>query len=480
MNIRFILYILGVLLCFLGVLLLFPTAMAIIYSEHDLLNMLYSAATAFSIGGAFWYINKNCSKEIGKREGFIIVVAVWFVFAFFGSLPFIFSDYVTSVTDAIFEAMSGFTTTGSTIIHDIEALPHCLLFWRAVMHFTGGIGILVLCIAILPIFGVGSMNIYQAETATVSFGQRFSPRIKDTAKLIFRIYVVFTVLCFLLYLPEMSIFDALCHAFSTTAIGGFSTKNANMSAFSAYSQYVTICFMLFGSCSFVLFFYAWKREFRKIAQNEEFRFYMIMILIVSSIVCTGLLFNNYGLDTAIREGLFNVISMISTTGYVVNDYMKWSPPLWLIVFLTAFIGGCAGSTAGGLKMVRVLLLARVIPMQLKKTIHPNAVVQVKLNGHNVSDERMSRTLAFFMIFICLYIVGVFLLMICGLNFTTSAGAAIACLSNVGTGLDLTGPSNDFSQIPTAAKWICSTLMLLGRLEVYSILILFSPAFWKKH
>jgi len=480
MNIRFVLYILGALLCLEGTLLLLPGAVALIYGEHDLLSMLYSSAIAFSIGGVFWLFNKNCSKEIGRREGFIIVVAVWFVFAFFGSLPFIFSGYVSSMTDAFFEAMSGFTTTGSTIIPDLEVLPHGLLFWRALMHFTGGIGILVLCIAVLPIFGVGSMNIYQAETATVSFGQRFSPRIKDTAKLIFRIYIVLTALCFLLYLPDMGEFDALCHAFSTTAVGGFSTKNASLGAYSAYSQYITMIFMLLCSCSFVLFFYAWKREFRKISQNDEFRFYLMMILIVSFFVCTGLLLNNQGIEPAIREGVFNVLSMISTTGYVVNDYMQWSPPMWLIVFFIAFIGGCAGSASGGLKMVRVLLLTRVIPIQLKKIIHPNAVIQVKLNGHNVSDEQMSRTLAFFMIFLCIDLLGIFLLMICGLNFITAVGTGMTTLSNVGPGLDLTGPSSNFSQLPIAAKWVCSALMLLGRLEVYSILILFSPAFWGKH
>ena len=479
MNIRFILYILGSLLCLESGLLIIPLVVALLYGEPVWLPILYSSAITLIIGWIFAYSNKNCSKEIGKREGFIIVGAVWIVFAFFGSLPFVFSGCVSSMTDAFFEAMSGFTTTGSTIIRDIEVLPHGLLFWRALMHFTGGIGILVLCIAVLPIFGIGSMNIYQAETSTVSIGEKFSPRIKDTAKRVFRIYLIITASCILFYLPAMDFFDAVCHAFSTTATGGFSTRNASMGDFPVYTQYVTIFFMILGSCPFVLFFYVWKREFGKISQNDEFRFYLIIILIASLFICIGLLINKQGFESSIRESVFNVVSMISTTGYVVGDYMQWSPPMWLIIFLIAFIGGCAGSTSGGLKVVRLLLLIRMIPMQLKKIMYQNAIVPVKLNKHTVTEDRMYRILAFFVIFLCIYIAGVFILVICGLNFTTAAGTSIACLANTGPGLDLTGPSNNFGHLPVAAKWICSFLMLFGRLEVYSILILFSPAFWRK-
>jgi len=479
MNIRFILYILGSLLCIEGGLLLLPVVVELLYGGENCLPIFYSSAIAFVIGGICWYANKNCSKESGKREGFIIVGTVWIVFAFFGSFPFILSGYVPSMTDAFFEAMSGFTTTGSTIISDVESLPHGLLFWRALMQFTGGIGILVLCIAVLPIFGVGSMNLFQAETSSVPINEKFRPRIKDGARHIFRIYLILTALCMFSYLPGMNLFDAVCHAFSTLSIGGFSTKSASMGAYSAYIQYVTMLFMILGSCSFVLFFYAWKREFRKITQNDEFRFYMLMILIVSLFVCAGLLLSNQDAEPAIRDGLFNAVSMISTTGYAVNDYMRWSPPMWLVVFLASFIGGCAGSTAGGMKMVRFLLLVRVIPMQLKKIIHPNAIIQVKLNRQNVPEEKMSRTLAFFMIFLCIYVVGVLVLTISGLNFTTAAGASIACLSNTGLGLDMTGPSNNFAHLSIVAKWACCFLMLFGRLEIYSILILFSPEFWRK-
>ncbi len=479
MNIRFILYVLGALLFVEGGLLVLPVIVALLYGEHDLLPMLYSSAIAFAIGGAFWYFNKNCSKEISKREGFVIVGTVWIVYAFFGSLPFIFSGYIPSIADAFFEAMSGFTTTGSTILKDIEALPHGLLFWRAFMHFTGGIGILVLGIAVLPIFGMGSMMIYQAETSTASFGGKLSPRIKDTAKHIFRIYLILTVACILFYLPGMSFFDAVCHAFSTTATGGFSTKNASMGAYSTYAQYVTILFMLLGSTSFILFFYVWKREFKKVTQNDEFRFYLLIILVASIFIGIGLLLNNYGVEQAVRESSFNVVSIISTTGYAINDYMLWAPPLWFIIFLIAFIGGCAGSTAGGLKVVRFMLLFRMIPVQIKKIIHQNAIIQVKLNKQNVSEDRMFRTLAFFMIFLCVFTIGVFIMMMCGLNFTSAAGASIACLANSGPGLELVGPASNFGDLSAVGKWTCSFLMLFGRLELYSILILFSPAFWGK-
>ena len=480
MNIRFICYVLGVLLFIEGGLLIVPAFVSLLYGEHDLLPILYSSAITFVTGGVFRQFNRNCRKEIGKREGFIIVGAVWIVYAFFGALPFIFSGYIPSITDAFFEAISGITTTGSTILTDIEALPHGLLFWRALMHFTGGIGILLLGIAVLPIFGVGSMNIYRVETSTASVTERFRPRIKDTARLIFRIYIILNVLCVLLYLPGMDFFDAVCHAFSTTATGGFSTRNASIGAYSNYIQYVTIVFMLLGSCSFILFFHAWKRELNKIGQNDEFRFYLIIVSVAALFICTGLLLNHYGIEQAVREGLFNVVSIISTTGYANNDYMLWAPPLWFILFLLAFIGGCAGSTTGGLKIVRFMLLVRMIPVQFKKILHQNAIIQVKLNGQNVTEERMSRTLAFFMIFLCTYTSGVLLLLICGLDFTSAAGASIACLGNTGPGLAGLGPASNFAGLPDAGKWVCALLMLLGRLELYAILILFTPAFWKKH
>lgn len=479
MNIRFILYVLGALLFIEGGLMVIPVIVALLYGEHDLLSILFSSVIAFFVGGTFWYFNKGCSQEIGKREGYIIVSMVWIVYAFFGSLPFIFSGYIPSITDAFFEAMSGFTTTGSTILKNVETLPHGLLFWRTFMHFTGGIGILVLGIAVLPIFGTGSMTIYQVETSTASIGGKLSPRIKDTAKHIFRIYLILNVACMLFYLPDMGVFDAICHAFSTSSTGGFANRNASMGAYSIYSQYVSIFFMLMGGTTFILFFYAWKREFNKIYQSDEYRFYLLIVLVASVAICVGLLMDGYNVELAIRESMFNVVSMLTTTGYAVNDYMAWSPPLWFIILLISFIGGCAGSTSGGLKVVRFLLLFRMIPVQLKKIIHQNAIIQVKLNKQNVSEDRMFRTLAFFMVFLCVYSIGVFLLMVCGVDFISAAGASISCLSNAGPGLGIVGPAYNFADISVVGKWVCSFLMLFGRLELYSILVLFSPAFWKK-
>ncbi len=479
MNVKFILYVLGALLMIEGGLMIIPVIVALLYGEHDLLPILFSSAIALIIGGAFWFFTKGCSKEIGKREGFVVVGTVWIVYAFFGSLPFVFSGYIPSAADAFYEAMSGFTTTGGTILKDVEALPHGLLFWRAFMHFIGGIGILVVGIAVLPIFGMGSMTIYQAETSTASTIGKLSPRIKDTATHIFRIYLILTGACILFYLPEMKLFDAICHAFSTTATGGFSTKNASMGAYSAYSQYVSVFFMLLAGTNFILVFYAWKRDFRKVYQSDEYRCYLLIVLLASLFIFVGLLLSRYNVERAVRESIFHVVSILTTTGYAVSDYLSWAPPLWFIIFLLTFIGGCAGSTAGGLKVVRFLLLVRMIPVQFKKIIHPNAIIQVKLNKQNVTEERMFRTLAFFMIFLCIFTVGTFLLMICGLDFTSAAGASIGCLGNSGPGLGTVGPAGNFSVVSDAGKWVCSLLMLFGRLELYSILILFSPAFWTK-
>ena len=479
MNIRFVLYILGVLLFIEGGLMLLPVIVDLSYGDHGFLPILYSSAIACAVGGIFWKFNRGCSKDNGKREGFVIVGVVWIVYAFFGSLPFVFSGYATSFSDAFFEAMSGITTTGSTILADIEVLPHGLLFWRSLMHFLGGIGILVFGIAVLPIFGIGSMTIYQAETSTASVSGKFKPRIKNTAKQIFRIYLIITITCILLYLPDMNFFDAVCHGFSTTATGGFSTKNASIGAYSVYSQYITVFFMLLGSTPFVLFFYVWKREFKKIIQYEEFRFYLLIILIASIFIFTGLLLHGSTVTQAVRESLFNVVSIISTTGYAINDYMQWASPLWFIIFLIALIGGCAGSTTGGLKVVRLLVLLKMIPVQFKKIMHQNAIIPVKLNWQNVPEDRIFHILTFFMIYICIFITGIFVLMVCGLNFTSAVGASIACLGNSGPGLDLVGPAGSFAILPPVGKWVCSFLMLIGRLELYSILILFTPSFWSK-
>lgn len=477
MNIRFILYVLGVLLTIEGILLLIPFMVALLYGEEVWLSLLLSAGIALAVGGLFVWIFKGASREIGKREGFIVVAAVWIVYAFFGSLPFVFSGHVPSMTDAFFEAMSGFTTTGGTILADIEALPHGLLFWRALTHFIGGIGILVLGIAILPIFGMGSMTIYHAETSNAVSAEKLSPRIKDTAKHIFRIYLVLNVACILLYLPEMKFFDAVCHAFSTTASGGFSTKNASMGEFSAYAQYVSIFFMLLAGTNYILLFHFWKRDFKKVTRNDEFRSYLIIILSAALFIFIWLQLTGYGTEKAARESLFHVVSILTTTGYAVSDYTLWAPPLWFILFLLIFVGGCAGSTSGGMKVVRFILFLRTIPVQIKRNIHQNAIIRVRFNKQNVPDDKMFRTLSFFMIFLCVFSAGTFVLMICGLDFSSSVGAAIACLGNTGPGLGSVGPAETFAAVPAVGKWVCSFLMLLGRLELFSILILFSPAFW---
>ncbi|MDR2848256.1 MAG: TrkH family potassium uptake protein [Bacteroidales bacterium] len=478
MNTRFIIHILGSLLIIEGGLMLFPAIVALFYGEQDFVPFLLSVLIASGVGLVCRFFSKNSSQEISKREGHIIVSAVWIVFAVFGALPFLLSGQVTSLVDAFFETMSGFTTTGCTAMPNVEALTHGMLFWRALMHFTGGVGILVLIIAVLPIFGVGSMTIFQLETSNASIN-RLSPRIKDTATYIFRFYVFFTILCMLLYLPEMGFFDAICHAFSTTASGGFSTRNASLGAYSGYSQYVSIVFMLLAGTNFTLMYYAWKREFRKISHSDEFRFYLMIVLVVSVFVACGLLYKGFGVERAIRESLFPVVSILTTTGYVVGDYTLWAPPLWFIVLITAFVGGCAGSTAGGLKVVRFILLLKMIPVQFKRLLHQHGVISVKLNKQNVPEEQMFRTLSYFMIFLSVFIAGDFILLICGLDSTSALGATVACLTNCGQGLGAVGPSGNFSELSVAGKLVCSFLMLLGRLELYAILIIFSRDFWNK-
>lgn len=478
-NYRYILHVVGLLLVLESLLMLVPLVVSIIYGGSDTNAFLLSAALTLLVGGILWFLNREPDKEIGKREGYLIASSIWIVYSAFGALPFIISREIPSFTDAFFETMSGFTTTGASILTDIEKLPHGLLFWRSTTHFVGGIGILLISIVVLPIFGTGSMFLYGAEASNVSMG-KLHPKIKDTASRLLWIYVAFTVLVTILFLiGGMNLFDSLCHAFGTIASGGFSTKNASLANFSPYIHYVTAFFMIIAAVNFNLHYYLLKGAFRKVFENEELK--LFLAIVAGAVVLIGLslfFIHDYDLEKSFRFALFNVTSIISTTGFGITDYMAWTPFLWFTLLILMFIGGCAGSTAGGIKAVRYLLLFRNIPVQFRKLLHERGVISVRLNGEIINEDLIFRTLAFFLIFLFIWVISTFLLMITGLPLLESMGGAAASMSCTGPGLGDVGPVGNYYHLHSFAKWVLSFDMLAGRLEIFSFLILFTPFFWK--
>ena len=472
---------LGALVLVEAFFMLLSIPFSIYYKENDILPILYSALiTAF--GGSMLYLiaGRRKRRHVGKREAYIIVSLAWVIISLFGTLPYLLSGTIPNFTDAFFETISGFTTTGSSIINDIEAVTKGVLFWRSMTHWIGGMGIIVLTLAIMPLLGVGGTQLFAAEVPGPA-PDKLHPTIKGTAKRLWLIYVVLTFAeTILLMLGNMSLFDALCHAFGTMATGGFSTQNASIAAYGSYIQYVIIFFMFLAGVNFSLHYFMSHAKWKKVFQNEEFRFYSGLI-ILASILVSILLYTTQGSDfeTTIRNSLFQVVSIITTTGFVSDNYLMWPSFAWFIIFLLMFTGGSAGSTGGGIKALRLLLLFKAASTQLKKLVHPRAFIPVRYNGRAVKDDIVFSIMAFFLFYIISFVVGAFLMSAIGLDFKTAIGSTISSLGNIGPAIGNVGPVDNFANIPPVGKWILSFLMLLGRLELFTILVFLSPGFWRK-
>ncbi len=443
--------------------------------------ILISAIITFGFGlSAYQLTQKNDHKNIGKKEGYIIVTFTWITITFFGTLPFYLSGHIPVYSNAFFETMSGFTTTGATILEDIESMPKSLLFWRSTTHWLGGMGIIVLTLAILPILGVGGMQLFVAE-APGTTPTRLHPRITETAKRLWFIYFLLTMLlCFILMLGSMSFFDAINHAFSTIATGGFSTRNDSLYGFSPFIQYVIILFMIISGTNFTLHYYALKGNFHRVRNNEEFRFYLSVIGVFTMIFTFSIyLFHNTGFEQAFRDGLFQIVAIITTTGFATADYTQWSEFLWFLLFVLFFTGGCIGSTSGGMKMIRHLLLMRNTNQEFKRLIHPKAVFPTRLDGKTIPSEIIYNFLAFFFLYFLVFLLGASLMSVMGLSFKLSIGAVASTLGNVGPSIGSLGPMDSYYNIPVAGKWLLAFYMLLGRLELFTVLLLLTPTFWKK-
>lgn len=452
------------------------------YFEEAFSPLILSGLVTGTTGLVLWFTihPRTGIKNVGKRDGYLIVTLSWVVISAFGTLPFLFSGAISSFTDAFFETMSGFTTTGASILTDIEAVPKNILYWRATTHWIGGMGIIVLTVAVLPFLGIGGMQLLVAEMPGIT-PDKLHPRITATAKRLWGIYVLFTLVeVLLLWAGDMNLFDSICHSFATMATGGFSTRNNSIAAFSPYSQYVIILFMILAGTNFTLHYLALHRNFKKVIGNQEFRTYIGIIIIATLVITIGLIiFHTYGLSDSFRDSLFNVVSIITTTGFVTSDYLKWPPFFWMLIFALMFIGGSAGSTGGGVKVVRHYLLFKNSCLELKRAIHPSAIIPVKFNKKAVNQDIIFNVMAFFLIYILIFGGGAVILSSLGLDFETSVGASIASLGNIGPGIGHVGPMDNYDFIPVLGKWLLSFLMLLGRLELFTVLIILSPAFWKK-
>jgi trk system potassium uptake protein TrkH len=480
-NFRIIINILGFLLGIEGLFMMLSIPVSLIYNEGEHFTFLVSGLLTSVPGICAWFFTRKAEKSISKRDGYIIVSLGWIVFSLFGALPFVISGYVPSYTDAFFETMSGFTTTGATILHDIESLSNGLLFWRSLTQWLGGMGIIVLSLAILPLLGIGGMQLFIAEVPGPA-PDKLHPRIKGTASRLWIIYIGFTVIeTLLLWAGDMNFFDAINHSFTTMATGGYSTKQASIAHWdSPYIHYVITLFMFIAGTNFTLSYFALHLRFDKVFRNEEFRYYGSFVLIFTAVVGISLfLTHRYDLEPAFRHALFQVVSIITTTGYITSDYLSWMPVLVVIMLILMFFGGSAGSTGGSVKIIRVILLIKNSALELKRLIHPNAIIPVRYNKQAVDPQIITNVLAFVSFYLLTLVGSTIVLSAMGYDLDTSLGAAATTLGNIGPGIGMVGPMYDFSHIPDFGKWFLSFLMLIGRLELFTVLILFSPDFWRK-
>ena len=479
-NLTIVLKVLSFLLIVESAFMLTGLGFAFYYGE-SFWPLFYSSVITGVLGLVIWWrtYDKN-KKSIGRRDGYLIVSLSWVIISIFGTLPFLFSGVITNFSDAFFETISGFTTTGATVLTDIEVVPRNILYWRSMTHWIGGMGIIVLTVAILPFLGIGGLQLMIAEMPGIT-PDKLHPRITETAKRFWAIYVIFTISeVLLLWLGEMDFFNAVCHSFSTMATGGFSTQNNSIAGYMPYTQYVIVLFMIFAGTNFTLHYFVLHRKFDKVYKNEEFKVYFWIITIISIFITLGLFFSE-GMDpeNSFRDAIFQVVSILTTTGFVSADYSLWPSFLWMFIFALMFIGGSAGSTGGGVKIIRHLLLVKNSLLEMKRSIHPHAIIPVKYNGKSVSQQIIFNVMAFFLIYILIFSFGTLSLSLLGYNFETSIGATIATLGNIGPGIGNVGPVDNYAFFSPFAKWMLSLLMLLGRLELFTVLIVLSPSFWKR-
>ncbi|MDC9722833.1 MAG: potassium transporter TrkG [Urechidicola sp.] len=496
LNYQIIISFLGLTSMLNGVFMLLAIPFSLYHKEDAVSGILTAGLVTIFIGFIMWFSNRDAPKSLHKKEGYIIVTFGWLILSLTGTLPYLFTGAIPNFTDAIFETMSGYTTTGASILNDIEALPKGVLFWRSATHWIGGMGIIVLTIAILPMLGIGGMQLFMAEAPGPS-ADKMHPRITETAKRLWLIYFTLTMTEFLLLkIAGMTWFDAINHAMATLSTGGFSTKNASVAYWNGIPlvQYIITLFMFIAGTNFILTYFAFKGRFKKILQNEEYKWYFLGTLAV--VITITLLIVNFqdpnlqtsvnhpmpwgATESAFRHASFQVIAIITTTGFVSADFTMWNSFATMIIFALFFIGGSAGSTSGGVKVVRHIVMIKSSILELKKLLHPSAIIPVRYGGKAVHQSIVFNILSFFVLYMLIFILSSIILTFLGLDFMSALGAAASSLGNIGPAIGSLSPVDNYADLSGSAKWFCSFLMLIGRLELFTVLILLTPYFWKKN
>ena len=452
---------------------------ALFYAE-PLLPFVWSSLIAFALGLSLYLISRNQGDDtpINKKDAYLTVTLSWLVLGLIGSFPYLFSRSIPLFINALFESVSGFSTTGSSILIDIEVLPKSILFWRSLTHWIGGIGIIVLVIIVLPTLQIGGYHLFTLES---SLQEKIQPKIKSVGYRLLLIYLSLTLAeILLLLLGKMSLFDSVCHAFGTVATGGFSPKNTSIAGYSPYIQYIIMIFMFLAGVNFVLYYRIFIGQFKKAFGNEELRFYFFMVFLIGAII-TGALFFKMGkpLEESFRDSFFQVISIISCTGFATTDYLLWPTFAWMLIFFSMFLGGSTGSTAGGIKMVRHMILFKNIRRMITQISHPSAVLPIRVNNNSLPGSLNSSVLSFIFIYMLIFLLGTIILVLLGVDGKSAAGSVATCMAGIGPGIGTVGPVSNFAHLPDLGKLLLTVLMLVGRLEIFTVIMLLTRDFWRK-
>lgn len=482
MNLNLILNLLGAVLMIVAVFMFVPVAVSAFHSQPDFMPLLYAAAITLVTGLVLNVLTRGHAKEdFRHRDIFATVTLSWITVSFFGALPYLFSGAIGSFTDAYFESMAGFTTTGATVIGDIESLPMGVLFWRSFTQWLGGMGIILFALAVMPFLGSRGMQLFKAEVPEITV-ERLRPRLIDTAKHLWFIYLGLTGAAFILYLAGgMSTFDAVCHAFTSLATGGFSTKNTSIAYFqNPFIDVTCTVFMFLAGVNYALYFYALRGSPGRFLKSSEFRFYLSMTLIATFLIALDIYGSSYAsISDSLRYASFQAVSIMTTTGYATADYERWAPFAQAFLIFLMFCGGMIGSTGGGMKQVRVLLMFRQGNRELYQLIHPHAVTTVKVDGKVLPKEVLGSIWGFLFLFLLTCSVATLAMAALGYDIITAFTTVVSAMSNVGPAFGAAGPTDNYAAFSMPGKWILSFCMLAGRLEIYTVLVLLVPRFWRK-
>ena len=476
---RFIAHLTGLLLAFESMLLLACCCVSMIYGERDLMSFVISFAVCLSVSAILLIYGRRKKCAMSRNEGYIVVALSWVFFSVFGLVPYLWGGFIPNITDAFFETMSGFTTTGATILDNIESMPHGILFWRSLTQWIGGLGIVCFTIVLLPGFGASSQMLYLSEATGVTHN-KLCPKTRVMARYIFMVYILLTAVeSALLMAGGMGLFDAVCHSMTTTATGGFSTKQASIAYWhSPYIEYVVSLFMLLSAINFSLYIVACKSKWKQLRKNTELKWFACSVGLLTLVISVVLFLNNgYGVEEAFRKSLFQVATCHTSCGFATDDYNLWPPFTWMLLIFAMLSGGCTGSTSGGVKNLRLIIIANCIRNQFRQILHPRAVLPVRA-GFPFDNKLVTTVLVFFAAYLSVAFIGWTLLMAFGVDFTEAMSTVISAMGNVGPGLGSFGPAFSWAALPDAAKWILSSLMLIGRLEIFGFLLIFYRSTWK--